>query len=164
MDLMALADALLLPDDDLALGCVLKSPLFGVTEEQLFALAYERKGTLRAALRDKATDLEFMNVQARLERYAAWAAGSPFAFYSRILGADKGRARFYARLGPEAADALDEFLEHALIYEREEAPTLQGFGAWLRGGDTHVKRDMDVGRNEGRVMTGQVSKGRWAPI
>ena len=54
MDLMALADALLLPDDDLALASVLKSPLFGVTEEQLFALAYKRKGTLRAALREKA--------------------------------------------------------------------------------------------------------------
>ena len=30
MDLMALADALLLPDDDLALASVLKSPLFGL--------------------------------------------------------------------------------------------------------------------------------------
>ena len=39
MDLMALADALLLPGDDLALASVLKSPLFGLTEEQLFALA-----------------------------------------------------------------------------------------------------------------------------
>ena len=36
MDLMALADALLLPDDDLALASVLKSPLFGLSEEQLF--------------------------------------------------------------------------------------------------------------------------------
>jgi ATP-dependent helicase/nuclease subunit A len=36
MDLIALADALLLPQDDLALASVLKSPLFGLTEEQLF--------------------------------------------------------------------------------------------------------------------------------
>ena len=164
MDLMALADALLLSDDDLALASVLKSPLFGVTEEQLFALAYQRKGTLRAALRDKAADLEFMNVQERLARYAAWAAESPFAFYSRILGADGGRARFYARLGPEAADALDEFLEHALIYERDEAPTLQGFVAWLRGGIAQVKRDMDIARDEVRVMTVHGAKGLEAPI
>ena len=164
MDLMALADALLCPDDDLALASVLKSPLFGVTEEQLFALAYGRKGTLRAALHAKATDLEFRNVQERLERYAAWVRESPFAFYARILGADGGRARFYARLGPEAADALDEFLEHALVYEREEAPTLQGFVAWLRGGDTQVKRDMDIARNEVRVMTVHGAKGLEAPI
>ena len=31
MDLIALADALLLPEDDLALATVLKSPLFGLT-------------------------------------------------------------------------------------------------------------------------------------
>src|SRR5258706_9073054 len=94
-----------------------------------------------------------MDAHARLTRYAAWAAESPFAFYARILGADKGRARLYARLGPEAADALDEFLEHALLYERQEAPTLQGFVAWLRAGDTQVKRDMDIARDEVRVMT-----------
>jgi ATP-dependent helicase/nuclease subunit A len=164
MDLMALADALLCPDDDLALGSVLKSPLFGVTEEQLFALAHGRKGTLRAALQAKAADLEFIDVQARLARYGAWSAESPFAFYARVLGADKGRARFYARLGPEAADALDEFLEHALIYEREEAATLQGFVAWLRGGDTQVKRDMAIARDEVRVMTVHGAKGLEAPI
>jgi ATP-dependent helicase/nuclease subunit A len=164
MDLIALADALLLPQDDLALASVLKSPLFGVTEEQLFALAFERRGSLRAALRGKAADLEFMEVHDRLERYAAWASEPPFSFYSRVLGADRGRARFYARLGPEAADALDEFLEHALIYERHEAPTLQGFVAWLREGETQVKRDMDIARDEVRVMTVHGAKGLEAPI
>ena len=164
MDLMALADALLLPDDDLALASVLKSPLFGLTEEQLFALAYARKGPLRAALRARAGDLEFMDANARLERYADWAVQSPFSFYARILGSDGGRGRFYARLGPEAADALDEFLEHALIYERDEAPTLQGFMAWLRAGDTQVKRDMDIARDEVRVMTVHGAKGLEAPI
>ena len=83
---------------------------------------------------------------------------------ARVLGAEGGRARFYARLGPEAADALDEFLEHALIYERHEAPTLQGFVAWLRGGDTQVKRDMDIARDEVRVMTVHGAKGLEAPI
>jgi ATP-dependent helicase/nuclease subunit A len=165
MDLIALADALLLPGDDLALASVLKSPLFGVTEEQLFALAHKRKGTLRAALREKSADLEFMDANARLERYAGWARHlTPFAFYARVLGADGGRARFYARLGPEAADALDEFLEHALLYERQEAPTLQGFAAWLRAGETQVKRDMDIARDEVRVMTVHGAKGLEAPI
>jgi len=165
MDLMALADALLLPDDDLALGCVLKSPLFGITEEQLFALAHARKGSLRAALRTRATDLEFMDANGRLDRYAEWARHlSPFAFYARILGPERSRASFYARLGPEAADALDEFLEHALLYERSEAPTLQGFVAWLRAGQTEVKRDMDIGRDEVRVMTVHGAKGLEAPV
>jgi ATP-dependent helicase/nuclease subunit A len=165
MDLMALVDALLLPDDDLALGCVLKSPLFGLSEEQLFALAWNRKGSLRAALRARADDLEFAEANAQLDRYAAWARhDAPFAFFARILGPERGRAKFFARLGPEATDALDEFLEHALTYERHEAPTLQGFAAWLRAGETQVKRDMDIDRDEVRVMTVHGAKGLEAPI
>jgi ATP-dependent helicase/nuclease subunit A len=166
MDLVALADALLLPHDELALASVLKSPLFGLTEEQLFALAWKREGTLRAALHAKANDdLTFAAAHKRLERYATWARHeTPFGFYARILGADRGRAGFYARLGTEAADALDEFLEHALAYERREAPTLQGFIAWLRAGDTQVKRDMDIARDEVRVMTVHGAKGLEAPI
>ena len=46
----------------------------------------------------------------------------------------------------------------------QEAPTLQGFVAWLRGGDTQVKRDMDIARNEVRVMTVHGAKGLEAPI
>jgi ATP-dependent helicase/nuclease subunit A len=165
MDLMALADALLLPTDDLALGCALKSPLFALTEEQLFALAHARKGPLRTALRGRATGLEFMDANARLDRYADWARHlSPFAFYARILGPERGRPAFYARLGVEAADALDEFLELALLYERSEAPTLQGFVAWLRAGETQVKRDMDIARDEVRVMTVHGAKGLEAPV
>ena len=54
MDLLVLGDALLLPDDDLALATVLKSPLFGLNDEQLYKLAYQRKSSLRSALRAKA--------------------------------------------------------------------------------------------------------------
>ena len=50
IDLMNLADALLLPQDDLALAVALKSPLFGLDDDDLFKLAWQRKGTLREAL------------------------------------------------------------------------------------------------------------------
>ena len=53
MDLMALGDALLLPEDDLTLAAVLRSPLFGLSEEQLFELAHDRgDATLIERLRD----------------------------------------------------------------------------------------------------------------
>src|SRR5262249_57054386 len=47
IDLMALADAVLLPQDDLALAIALKSPLFGLDDDLLFELAWERRGSLR---------------------------------------------------------------------------------------------------------------------
>jgi ATP-dependent helicase/nuclease subunit A len=159
MDLIALADALLLPEDDLALACVLKSPLFGLSEDDLFAIAHDRKSlSLRAALFGKAGD--FPDAADRLKDMTdAALRDSPFTLYARLLGAGGGRKRFLARLGPEANDALDEFLNLALEYERRETPTLQGFVAWLRAAKAEVKRDMEIARNEVRVMTVHGAKG-----
>jgi ATP-dependent helicase/nuclease subunit A len=163
---MNLADALLLPQDDLALAVALKSPLFGLSEDDLFALAHDRKGTLRAALSEQvAASDKFADVLKRLqecERRFVWE--TPFAFYAWLLGGDGGRARILRRLGHEANDALDEFLELALNYERKAPASLQGFIAWLRAADTEVKRDMEISRDEVRVMTVHGAKGLEASV
>jgi ATP-dependent helicase/nuclease subunit A len=160
MDLLALADAILLPEDDLALATVLKSPLFALTEEELFALAWERKASLRATLKERQPE-----IAARLEAVAHDAQHlPPFAFYANLLGADQARKRFLSRLGPEANDVLDEFLNLALSYESRETPSLQGFAAWLRTASAEIKRDMEIARDEVRVMTVHGAKGLEAPI
>ncbi|HEY0224685.1 MAG TPA: double-strand break repair helicase AddA [Pseudolabrys sp.] len=157
MDLMALADALLLPDDDLALACVLKSPLFGLSEEQLFDLAWNRKSSLRISLHANA---DFAATNSALEDLAKAARDmTPFGFFAHVLGALRGRAKILARLGPEANDALDEFLNLALDYETRETPSLQGFLAWLRAARSEVRRDMELARDEVRVMTVHGAKG-----
>jgi ATP-dependent helicase/nuclease subunit A len=167
MDLMVLADALLLPDDDLALATVLKSPLFGFDDAQLFALAYDRKGPLRSVLRERCgEDLFFAQAAERLDRLAQAArVQTPFAFYADLLASRTGgRKSILERLGHEAADPLDEFLNLALDYERRETPSLQGFVAWLRAARAEVKRDMEIARDEVRVMTVHGAKGLEAPI
>jgi ATP-dependent helicase/nuclease subunit A len=161
MDLLVLGDALLLPDNDLALATVLKSPLFGFDDDKLFKLAYQRKGPLRSALRVKAgEDAAF---GAALSTLDAWEQKarilSPFAFYAHVLGAHKGRAKIFARLGTEASDPLDEFLNLALSYEQRETPSLQGFLNWIRVAQSEVKRDMAMARDEVRVMTVHGAKG-----
>ena len=167
MDLIALADALLLPADDLALATVLRSPLFGFEDEDLFAIAWDRGPlSLRAALGGKAGEQEkFAAANVMLDKLARNArCKTPFAFYAEILGAGRARHRFLARLGMEANDALDEFLNLAFEYERRETPSLQGFLAWLREARAEVKRDMEIARNEVRVMTVHGAKGLEAPI
>ena len=167
MDLIALADALLLPADDLALAAVLRSPLFGFSDEDLFEIAADRgPRSLHAALKRKSSEREiFAQATARLDalREAAQCQ-SPFAFYASVLGAGGGRRSFHARLGAEANDALDEFLNLALDYERREIPSLQGFIAWLRAARAEVKRDMEIARDEVRVMTVHGAKGLEAPV
>jgi ATP-dependent helicase/nuclease subunit A len=166
MDLMALADALLLPQDDLALATVLRSPLFGFSDDELFAVAWKRDASLRAALPSKAGEnKKFADAAARLDELAQDARHqTPFAFYAKLLGAGGARKNFLGRLGVEANDALDEFLNLALDYERHDTPSLQGFVAWLRDAQTEVKRDMEIARDEVRVMTVHGAKGLEAPI
>ncbi|TXJ17430.1 MAG: double-strand break repair helicase AddA, partial [Afipia sp.] len=166
IDLMNIADALLLPRDDLALAVALKSPLFGLDDDDLLLLAPERTGTLRGALAEHARDNSRLTAALdRLERYERrFAQDTPFSFYAWLLGGDGGRARILARLGLEANDALDEFLELALNYEQKAPASLQGLMAWLRAADTEVKRDMEIARDEVRVMTVHGAKGLEASV
>jgi len=166
MDLLALARFVLLPEDDLNLASVLKGPLFGLDDDDLFALCYGRPGRLWRALRtrhgeqprwQRAAD-ELGRLLARADRMP------PFEFFAGLLGEGRGRERLIARLGHEAADPIDEFLALTLAYERQSAPTLQGFLAWFEAGAAEVKRDMEQGRNEVRVMTVHGAKGLEANV
>jgi len=165
-DLISLGNFLTLPEDDLSLAEVLKSPLFGFDDDDLLALAWERKGTLWKQLLDKAAERPHFGAAATtLKRWRARADYvPPFEFFAGILDREGGRAKFLARLGAEAADPLDEFLNLALSYDDQAPPSLTGFLAYLREADREVKRDMEQGRNEVRVMTVHGAKGLEAPI
>ncbi|MGD9538252.1 MAG: double-strand break repair helicase AddA [Alphaproteobacteria bacterium] len=165
MDLMALGRAALLPQDDLNLACVLKSPLIGFDDDRLFALAYRREGRLWQALTERRDgNAAFAEAHGALTRLFARADYlPPFELFAGLL-AEGGRARLLRRLGPEANDAIDEFLSLALDYERDHAPSLQGFLHWLETGQSEIKRDLEQGRDEVRVMTVHGAKGLQAPV
>ena len=162
IDLMNLADALLLPQDDLALAVALKSPLFGLTDDDLFELAWGRRGLAAGSTFEAGG--AFRQASGGVE--APESLRAPLLASRRRLpstrgcsAATAGAQRILARLGHEANDALDEFLELALNYERKAPASLQGFMAWLRSADTEVKRDMEISRDEVRVMTVHGAKG-----
>jgi len=167
-DLVALADFLLMTEDDLALAVVLKSPLFDFNDDDLFTLAHARSGSLWTSLKAKADDdPRFADAEERLSQLLARADFlPPYEFFSELLGADGGhlRKRMLTRLGPEAAEAIDEFLDRALAFDRDSPPSLQGFLNELRTGDVEIKRDMEQARDEVRIMTVHGAKGLEAPI
>ena len=167
-DLVALGRFLLLPEDDLTLAAVLKSPLFDVDEEALFGLCYARdKESLWNRLRLRADSSPILRRAA--DRLSAWLARAdfvpPFELYAEILASDGGRRALLRRLGPEAEDPVDEFLGLALAYEREHVPSLQGFLRWLTAAETEVKRDFAAHpRDEVRILTVHGAKGLEAPV
>ena len=166
MDLIALGRFLLMPEDDLTLATVLKGPFVGFDEEQLFALAHERTGTLWQALRQaQGGTLHARMAWDLLSELLAQADGlPPYELYAELLGPRRGRESLLARLGREAADPIEEFLGLALAYEREHPPSLEGFLHWLEAGRQEVKRDLEHGGQAVRVMTVHGAKGLQAPV
>ncbi|MBR9898949.1 MAG: double-strand break repair helicase AddA [Rhodospirillales bacterium] len=175
MDLVAFGRFLLMPEDDLTLAEVLKSPLIGLDDDQLFEIAHNRTRTLWHALREKAAVVEDGSPFARAYAFLFKWLGRvdyerPFELYAELLGgrgeeARGVRARLVGRLGIEANDPIDEFLNLAMGYEADHAPTLQGFLHWLMAGDAEIKRDLEQsGRDEVRIMTVHGAKGLQAPI
>ena len=165
-DLMTLGDALLLPDDDLSFACVLTSPLGGLDDDDLMALAIGRQGSLAEALRARAD--ERPHWRAAWSFFSALLArvdyASPFAILAEALGALGGRARLLARLGPEAAEPIAELLNAALSFTAIHPPSLQGFLHWLRRSGAEVKREAEAAGGLVRVMTVHGAKGLQAPV
>ena len=165
-DLIALGNFLTLPEDDLALATVLKGPLFNLNDEDLLSFAHDRKGALWKAFLGHANgEPKLKSAAETLKRWRAKADFlPPFEFFSSLLERDGGRAKMLERLGAEASDAIDEFLDIALNHDDGAPPSLTGFLAELRDGRREVKRDMEHGRDEVRVMTVHGAKGLEAPI
>lgn len=166
-DLIALGRHLVQPRDDLSLAAVLKSPIFGLSEDQLFALAADRGGmTLAQSLRQSA---DFTDIAAQLDTWSTQAAFKPvFEFYAGLLAGEPGRdglrKRLIQRLGHEAGEILDEFLAFCLAEERVGLAGLEEFLVTLETAGPEIKREMDQKRDEVRILTVHASKGLEAPV
>ncbi len=163
-DLQALLSFLATPEDDYALAVVLKSPLIGWSEKQLFDLANNRDARfLWQELRNqKERHKSVLEVLEDLRRQADFLR--PYDLIERVLTRHNGRRRFIGRLGHEAEDGLDALLAQALSFERSRIPSLTGFLTWMESDELTIKRQLSQDRDEIRVMTVHGAKGLEAPI
>jgi ATP-dependent helicase/nuclease subunit A len=164
-DFAALLSFLDLPEDDLSLAVVLKSPLIGLTEGRLYDLAATRgQGEyLWQALRRRSDDfpeaVAFLNDLRSVADYLR-----PYELIERALTRHSGRAKILARLGAEAEDGLDQLVATALDHERTEVPSVTGFLLRLLDDVQEVRRTPDAAGKAIRVMTVHAAKGLEAPL
>ena len=161
-DLLALLGFLALPEDDLSLAAVLRSPLIGWSEDALYRLAQPRTGYLWAELRSRAAGTPTHALLTDLLHEADFRR--PYDLLERILTRHGGRERLVARLGPDCEEAVDALLAEALAYERAEVPSLTGFLEWMRADEVEIKRQTERAGGRLRVMTVHGAKGLEAPL
>jgi len=163
-DLLAAVKFAVQPEDDLSLACLLVSPLIGWDQEQLRDLAFGRKSSLWRELRQRSADFpEAHQSLSELLRIADFT--TPSMFFETILsGPMQGRRKLYGRLGMAARDPVDELMNSAMEFERNETASLDRFLAWFSRGTVDVQRDPGQPGNEVRVMTVHGAKGLEAPV
>lgn len=163
-DLVAIARFLLLPTDDLTLATILKSPIFGLDDDDLFKLCYNRGG---ASVWSRLSDFsEYKDVYQNLAELLNMADFvRPFELYAHILNKFEGRKKFISRLGYEAIDGIDEFINLTLNFEQDHIPSLQSFVDWIEQDEVEIKRELEQSDVDAvRIMTVHGSKGLQSPI
>jgi len=163
-DICALLSFLATPEDSLSLATVLRSPLLGWTEADLYDLAHGRaQKYLWAELRDRRADCPgTMAVLDDLLEQADYLR--PYELIERVLTRHDGRRRILARLGAEAEDGIDALLSQAMAYEQGNVDSLTGFLVWMEVDELTIKRQMDSAGDRIRVMTVHGAKGLEAPV
>ena len=169
-DLLAAARFAVQPLDDLNLGALLVSPLFGWSQDQLFEASFRREGALWPHIRGGKRRLSaiipgFGATLDGLQSLLAMADyATPHSFFETILSGDlKGRHKLLERLGNEARDPIEELLSAALDFETS-APSLQRFLDWFARGEVEIVRDPSAPLDAVRVMTVHGSKGLQSPV
>nr|WP_253307956.1 UvrD-helicase domain-containing protein [Rickettsia endosymbiont of Ceutorhynchus assimilis] len=163
MDLTAIAKFVLLPDDDLNLASLLKSPIIGMSEEQLYELALSRSNnSLWATLFDKI--LLYKNIYEKLsyliDIYQTSNAGN---FFISVINNLNLRKILNITNGADSDDAINELLSLSADYAHKIDNSLQGFVAWFENNDIKIKRDIEHS-DKIRIMTVHGSKGLQSPI
>ncbi|MFZ4109349.1 MAG: double-strand break repair helicase AddA, partial [Polymorphobacter sp.] len=165
-DLLAVARFALQPGEDLTLAALLVSPFADIGHERLHTLAAGRPGSLwqQVQASEDPVVMRARDWLAQVLGFADFAA--PYEFFERVLSDAglAGRSRLLARLGEEARDAIDAVLDQALAFETGNAPSLQGFLAWVEADDIEIKRDPDGPLAAVRLMTVHGAKGLQAPV
>ena len=168
-DFMNLLRFCMTQTDDYALGCVLKSPMFRLTDAQVYEMCAARNtenGRRKAADKDAspATLLEFVatmhpNIYKVLIDFVEhYKVSGPYTFFTYVLNAYDMREKMVAALGNQILDPLEEFMTICLAYERTRPGTLKHFIKWFITSSAEIKRDMESGEGV-RIVTVHGSKG-----
>ena len=156
-DIVTIAKFILLPEDDLNLAELLRSPIFALDDAALHNISTKRVGSLYLALNDK-------NILQLLNYFRAIGEKlSAFDFLHHIIDIMGYRAALKTANGEGSDDVLDELLNLACAWRNKNNDNLQEFIYWLEKREIEIKRDV-TSSSSVRVMTVHAAKGLESPV
>ena len=160
--------------DDYSLCCVLKSPIFRLTEHDIFNICKIKNDENRIKKSENnITNLTTVfdvlqtnmpDIYNRLAQINKWCKTmAPYSFFTKVLNTNDTRRSMIAALGNQIIDPLEEFMTICLAYERTQSGTMRHFLKWFITGASEIKRDMDASSGV-RIATIHGSKGLEARV
>ncbi|HEY6012007.1 MAG TPA: UvrD-helicase domain-containing protein [Nitrospirota bacterium] len=151
-------------DDSFALAAALKSPLFGLTDQDLFDLMRDN-GPLPDALQSRQPSSAEM-----LRGWQRIAGLTPLAELIRVIINETGAYIRFGRRNPQAIFNIDKLLDTAREFDRRGYTTLQDFVEWVKNIQRNEQREAAADMNlpgfqrAVSIMTVHKAKGLEFPI
>ena len=159
-DLLAAARFVLLPQDDLNLACLLKSPIFDFSEDELLKICLKKNAdetTIYKALIGSTTREKLDELIAKSQQVNC------FEFFYFILYEKNHRQNFLSYFGHESLEMLDKFIISVSNFCENSSPNLQKFLEFVEEVDPEISLSA-VETNRVRISTIHGAKGLQAKI
>ena len=160
-DILSLLKFILLPNDDLNLAGLLKTPIIGINEGELFQLAYNRQGTSlwQHIQQSKPAFHDYL-----LSLVDFYQHNTVYDLILKVMYQDNKIKEFSKRLGNEAADVICSFIEYITNFETTTPNfTLQKFIYELECSNVQLQSSNN-NSDSIKIMTIHGSKGLQSPI
>lgn len=155
-DLIALIKFILSNHDNLSLACLLKSPLFNLTDDILLSLKEFDDNNLFQSL--KTSPYKYIYNELSLWIKIGLEDGIVALLY-KVLYIEKGINKFASRLGEDCKDLIHEFLNIAIAFVNENNNTLSTFLYHIEEQSLDIKRDISNNQDYINLLTIHASKG-----
>ncbi len=163
-DLLSAAKFVLLPNDDLNLACLLKSPIFAISEEELFEIC-QFKNEHETNIFNSLAQLEkFIEIKNNLDELIIKSQQlNCFEFFYFLLHQKNHQQNFLATFGHENLEILDKLLLSVFDFCQNFSPNLQKYLEFIEKLDFEISLSSDE-NDRVKITTIHSAKGLQAPI
>ncbi len=158
-DLLSAAKFVTLPQDDLNLACLLKSPIFEMKEEDLLEICLKKNADSSTIYQALDHLPKFSTTKKNLEELIAKSQNlTCFEFFYFLLHDKNHQQNFVAHFGFESLEMLDKFTLSAFDFSQNFSPNLQKFLEFIERLDPRISLASEES-NRVRISTIHSAKG-----